>query len=101
MGRNFECRITLKKMYRTTKEAKDDIEKFNELNKGKKGIRKLKGYYLCEHCNKYHITSMSNDDKKKREFRLNLKKQTEENKQGYNDYINQRLELLKKRNKLS
>ena len=101
MGRVFECRITLKKMYRTTKEAKEAIETINELNKGKKGIRKLKRYYLCEHCGKYHITSDSNNDKRKREFRLNLKKQTEENKQGYNDYINQRLELLKKRNKLS
>jgi hypothetical protein len=94
------CKVTIKVMYRTTKEAKEAIKSINEQNKLTKGIRTLKGFYLCEHCNKYHITSMSKDDKRKKEYRETLYKKTQENKEGYNDYINQRLELLKKRNKL-
>ena len=94
------CRVTIKVMYETAKEARNAIKLFNDRNEGKIGVKKLKSLYLCEHCKSYHVSSMSNYDKRSYELHLKNQNNKKVEPKKVDDYISSRLEALKSKNKV-
>ena len=87
-------------MYRTARDAKTAIKIFNDENEGVKGVKKLKGFYFCEHCDRYHITSMSKSDKDKRDWRVKTANKWKKKPKNIDEALSLRLEELKSKNKV-
>ncbi len=95
-----KCPVSLKIAYNSERHAKQSMDRINSTERKPPTHKELKTSYKCEHCGKWHLSSISKSVANAIQNNMAAQNNKVVTKKQQKEYIDNRLEYLKKKNKL-